>query len=222
MTSCLFLASLLIHQPRQDSPLKNEVILIIRHSEKPDTGDGFGREMDSPLDEIDDPDSDELSDLRWGPSVSSQRVFHLHGTLPLFDTGTEVIKEQYTDEGYLLENVNKRIAKGQYPIFVAAGNAAQKLAQIRSSRYLAHCYDRLSQMDGSLVTFGFAFGDSDDHIIAALNKASRGTPPDRLLSVYVGVYSTADAQHVAQINSKFRTKVNTFDAKTANLWGHTP
>ena len=41
MTSCLFLASLLIHQPRQDSPLKNEVILIIRHSEKPDTGDGL-------------------------------------------------------------------------------------------------------------------------------------------------------------------------------------
>ena len=40
MTSLLF-ASILFHQPRQDSPLKNEVILIIRHSEKPETGVGL-------------------------------------------------------------------------------------------------------------------------------------------------------------------------------------
>ena len=40
MTS-LFLASILLHQPRQDSALKNEVILIVRHAEKPETGDGL-------------------------------------------------------------------------------------------------------------------------------------------------------------------------------------
>lgn len=184
-----------------------------------DCGDGFGRELDSPLDTIDDPDSDDWSELRWGPNVSTQKVFHLHGTLPLFDTGTEVIKEQYSDEGYLLENVNKRIGQGQYPIFVAAGSSAQKLAQIRSNRYLANCYDRLSNVEGSLVTFGFSFGESDDHIISALNKASRGTPPNKLLSVYVGVYSDGDAQHIAAVSNKFRMKLSTFDAKTANLWG---
>lgn len=41
MTACLFLASLLIHQPNEDSLLKNEVILIIRHAEKPEVGDGL-------------------------------------------------------------------------------------------------------------------------------------------------------------------------------------
>ena len=114
--------------------------------------DGFGREIENPVEHLADGDDAELSDLRWGPNVSSQTVFHLHGTLPLFDSGIEVVKEQHSDEGYLLENIGTTLDAGEYPIFVAAGYGKQKLEQIRHNRYLSHCFDHLSRLDGSLVS----------------------------------------------------------------------
>ncbi|MBL4601595.1 MAG: DUF4917 family protein, partial [Emcibacteraceae bacterium] len=58
-----------------------------------ENSDGFGK------DRLDDPDDRETEveysdELYWGRNRSSQCVFYLHGALPLFDTGIEVIKEQ--------------------------------------------------------------------------------------------------------------------------------
>ncbi|EDX5007510.1 DUF4917 family protein, partial [Salmonella enterica subsp. houtenae] len=107
------------------------------------------------------------------------------------------------------------------PIFVTAGNGDEKLSHIRHNRYLSHCFDKLSSVDGSLITFGFNFGEYDEHIIEAINKATHAqnkTPP-KLWSVYIGVYSDNDAKHIRSIQSKFHAKVKIFDAKTVNVWG---
>ena len=51
-------------------------------------GDGFGREIENPLEDEYIPDYEaEYSELRWGKNKDSQSVFYLHGALPLFDTG---------------------------------------------------------------------------------------------------------------------------------------
>jgi hypothetical protein len=183
-------------------------------------GDGCGRELENPV-EANDGEEPEWSELRWGPNTETQNVFYLHGALQFFDTGAEIIKEQYDHEGYLLENISRRLDSGEYPIFVTAGNGDEKLAHIRHNRYLSHCYDRFSEMDGSLVTFGFSFGEYDDHIIAAINKAAHygSKLPPKLWSVYIGTYSQADVEHIEKITHKFHVKVNTFDARTANVWG---
>ena len=88
------------------------------------------------------------------------------------------------------------------------------------NKYLTFCYDKLSTITGSLVTFGFNFGEYDEHIIDALNKATKFRKEDggKLLSIYIGIYSEDDAKYIESIKGKFNCKVNLFDSKTAEIW----
>ena len=82
--------------------------------------------------------------------------------------------------------------------------------------------ETLSNVNGSLVTFGFNFGEYDYHIIDAINRAHQHKKDkeykDKLWSVYIGVYSEEDKKHIENISSKFKPKITMFDAKTANVW----
>jgi len=182
--------------------------------------DGFGRELLNPIQAADGGDP-EWSDLIWGENRKGQNIFYLHGALPLFDSGTQIIKEQYSNDGFLLENISTRLDAGEYPIFVTAGNGADKLAQIRHNPYLSDCYDNLTEVNGSIITFGFGFGEYDEHIIDALNKATKfgSKMPPKLWSVYIGTYTKHDIEYIESIQHKFHAKVHTYDAKTVNLWG---
>lgn len=192
---------------------------VMMRSKSKNHFDGFGRDLLNP-DEVKNGVEAEYSELYWGPNRDDQNVHYLHGALHLFDSGATVLKEQYTPDAYLLQNISERLDSGEYPIFVTAGNGDEKLEHIRHNQYLTHCYDRLTELSGSLVTFGFNFGPYDEHIIEAINKAHATREyGDKLWSVYIGVYSEADEAHVESITDKFQLKVNTFDAKTANVWG---
>jgi hypothetical protein len=159
------------------------------------------------------------SDLMWGKYRDEQNVFYLHGALPFFDNGVAVLKEEYDEYNYLLEKISARMEKGEYPIFVTAGDGQQKLKHITHNQYLTYCYDNLCRAQGSIVTFGFGFGPYDDHIIAAINKAAKQKVPDKLWSVYIGVYSDDGRKHIEQIAGGFLCKVHIYDARTANVWG---
>lgn len=182
--------------------------------------DGFGREPTNFELNIDNEDL-EWSDLFWGINRESQNVFYLHGALPFFDTGSEILKEEYEKNTYLLNKVSDRMERGEYPIFVTAGNGDDKLSHIMHNHYLSNCYDNLSEITGTLVTFGFNFGQYDDHIIEAINRAAKKNRNEfpKLNSIYIGVYTETDRKHIEQIAVKFQTKVKIFDARMVNLWG---
>jgi hypothetical protein len=182
--------------------------------------DGFGRELLNPI-AAKNGEEQQWSELRWGPNQNQQNIHYMHGALPIFDARHNLIKEEYTSDAFLLNKITKRLNEGQYPVFVTAGNGEEKLEKIRHNRYLSFCYDSLCVAEGSLVSFGFNFGDYDGHIIDAINKAAKygSKQEDRLWSVYIGVYSPADATHIANIEGRFCCKVNTFDAKSARVWG---
>jgi len=181
--------------------------------------DGCGRELENETGEFMKPEDQIWSDLVWGKHREDQNVFYLHGALPFFDNGVAVVKEEYSVYNYLLENISARMEKGEYPIFVTAGDGQQKLKHITHNQYLTYCYDRFCQAEGSLVTFGFSFGHYDEHIIAAINKAAKRKPQNKLWSLYIGVYSDEDKKHIEQIEDKFHCKVHVYDAKTARVWG---
>lgn len=182
--------------------------------------DGFGRYRENP-DEFVPEDEIEYSELRWGKHKDDQVIHYVHGALPLFDTGVNIVKEEYDSQHYLLENISERMDRGEYPIFVTAGNGREKLTHIMHNRYLSFCYENLSNAVGSLVTFGFNFGEYDGHIIEAINIAAKHgkTAPPKLWSIYIGVYSDEDRRHIENVEHKFRCKVHIFDAKTAKVWG---
>lgn len=178
--------------------------------------DGFGKEYIE-KDEYDPDYEPEFGDLEWGPNSESQHVHYVHGALHIFDIGISIIKETYDGE-YLLNNVKKRIDNKEYPVFVTAGDGDQKLEHILHNPYLDFCYKKLSKITGSLITFGFNFGEYDYHIIDAINRAAKQKKSNRLWSIYIGVYSDDDKEYVESINSKFKCKVNLYDSKTVNIW----
>lgn len=193
---------------------------MLRHLKELKHCDGFGRYLENEEERMRGEDA-LYSELIWGKNVDSQNVHYLHGALPIFDTGIDVIKAEYEHGKYLLSDIKERIEKKTYPVFVTAGNGDEKLSHIRHNQYLSFCYDRLCEIDGSIISFGFGFGKYDEHIIDALNKAFKGKrSPSGLRSIYIGVYSDSDMQHVKNIEPKFKCKVNMYDAKTVDIWGH--
>lgn len=182
--------------------------------------DGFGRELLNPKD-LKKGAEPEFGELHWGKNKEEQSVFHVHGTLPFFDTELEIEKEVYTGESYLLENIKERMERKEYPIFVTAGDGEEKLKQIYRNRYLTYCYENLSKIQGSLISFGFNFGEYDEHIIDAINKAAKygAQSGEKLMSIYVGVFSERGLEHIKSIQHKFDCRVNVYNSQTANIWG---
>lgn len=181
--------------------------------------DGFGRDLENPDEFVKEEDL-EYSELRWGKYKTDQTIYYLHGALPIFDTGIEIVKEEYDTQHYLLEKIKERMEQKDYPIFVTAGNAKEKLNHIMHNKYLSYCYEDFSNIKGSLITFGFNFGDYDTHIIDAINKAAHygKKSGDKLFSIYIGVYSDNDLAHIEQIRNKFKFKVTPYNARTAAIW----
>jgi hypothetical protein len=197
---------------------------ILERNQLANRGDGFGRETDDTEEWI-NPDDRDWSEIRWGKNKDTQAIHYLHGALHLFDTGIDIIKEEYTNEHFLLENVKARMAKKEYPIFVTAGSGKDKLTHIMHNKYLANCFESLSTISGTLICFGFGFGPYDEHIIKAINKAYKWREVEegkleRLQNIYIGVYSDKDAEHINSIKKKFKVPLRMFDAKTVNIWGH--
>lgn len=177
--------------------------------------DGFSK-SDVDFTGIDNDDSN----LIWYHEVE-QNIFYLHGALHLFDNGSDVEKERYNEglgpEGWLIRIIRDKVNNGRYPLFVTEGDGNKKKIQIKHNSYLMNCYQHLSSLSGRLITIGFSFSDSDKHIIEAINTACKNKA-NGLRSVYVGVYSESDKEHIKEIASQFKCKVNTFDVKTAKIW----
>lgn len=193
---------------------------VLMRNESKNANDGFGREHLNPVETRRKQEDAQYGELYWGKNKEEQKIFHVHGTLPIFDTGIEIEKEVYRDRSYLLENIKERMILKDYPVFVTAGDGKEKLKQIYHNRYLTYCYENLSNITGSLVSFGFSFGEYDYHIIDAVNKAAkRGAQSgDKLFSIYIGVYSEGDLEYIKSIQDKFDCKVNVYNSKTINIW----
>lgn len=193
---------------------------VLMRNESKHASDGFGREHLNPVETRRKQEEAQYGELYWGKNKEEQKIFHVHGTLPIFDTGIAIEKEVYRDRSYLLENIKERMIRKDYPVFVTAGDGIEKLKQIYHNRYLTYCFENLSNITGSLVSFGFSFGEYDYHIIDAVNKAAkRGAQSgDKLFSIYIGVYSEDDLEYIKSIQNKFDCKVNVYNSKTTNIW----
>jgi len=188
---------------------------ILLRNQIPNISDGFGRY--AIIDEDNFSEDIDYTELTWGKHKNEQNIHYLHGALPFFDTGSSIVKEEYNGE-YLLRNIENRIDNDEYPIFVTAGPGEDKLIQIKHNSYLSFCYDKLSTITGSLITYGFNFGEYDDHIINAINYANQLRPEGKLYSIYIGIFSEEDKRHIDSIKHKFKCKVNMFDSRTTDIW----
>ncbi|HEY9847846.1 MAG TPA: DUF4917 family protein [Leptolyngbyaceae cyanobacterium] len=124
-------------------------------------------------------------------SVDEKRtkVFYLHGGLHLYKklSGGTIKRKQENGRNLLDLFGTPLNGEETVPLFVAEGNAEDKLSTIKSSDYLSFAYGEFAKHKGSLVIFGHGLGESDQHILDAIRKAKPGkiaisirgqTPPE--------------------------------------------
>ncbi|PQO27598.1 hypothetical protein C5Y96_18905 [Blastopirellula marina] len=186
---------------------------------KPTKVDGFG----FPNGQNDNPPYLVLSQ----PRDQKGWVYHLHGALHLYTVDGETRKHRFHFQRRpLLEVICDGIRQSEYPLFVAEGTAKEKLRQIRTSMYLSIGFRQFQQAEGTLVTYGLSFGESDDHISDAI-AANLG-----IKRLYVGLYGEADSVSNLRtqaaikkiedgrkaVSSRSALTVRYFNAESAFVW----
>jgi len=98
-------------------------------------------------------------------------VFYPHGCIALAaDLAGAEFKIHAEADGALLDAVFQRWRAGNTsPVFVSEGTTEQKCAAIHRSPYLSTVYEEvLPHLGESVVVFGWALRDNDDHLLDAL------------------------------------------------------
>lgn len=162
----------------------------------------------------------------------SQGILFLHGALHLYVAGGEVRKHTWSRTGVpLIDSIRTALDAGNYPLFVAEGMAEKKKEQIEASSYLSYCLGKLGRIKGPLVVYGWAMGESDQHVLDVIAYNAD------LPTLYVGLYgdpnsaanratrAAADAlvarrrEHIAPHNNRGELlEVRYFDSGTAPVW----
>ena len=146
----------------------------------------------------------------WGRRT---RVLHLHGGLHLYRTPWgATLKRRPIGPESLLEVFGSPMRQPAVPLFVAEGSHKSKLSAIYRSNYLAFAYAQLLRHTGPLVIFGHSLGDSDRHIVDAINASHAGP-------LAVSVLPSDDVIRVKKrLHDLFPSKALTcFDATTHPL-----
>lgn len=101
-------------------------------------------------------------------------VYFLHGALHLVvgGSGTTWKLRAQRDLQTILDQFGEPIAGDPRarPLLVTEGSAHDKLRAIEGNAYLSRALARLRQIDIPIVVFGSRLGESDDHLVDALNE----------------------------------------------------
>lgn len=155
--------------------------------------------------------------------TDQQNVFYLHGALHIFDAGHEVQKYTWVNTGIrLIDQIRGALETNRYPLFVAEGESARKLARIKHSDFLARSYRSFAKIGGTLVVFGHSLANNDAHI---LQRISRG----KIAHLLVGVHGDPeeatnrrlmrDARDLATGRPEKRPLlVEFFDSTSVEVW----
>ncbi len=107
------------------------------------------------------------------PAKRTTLAFYPHGNMIIVkDIAGNERKVVVQTAHNLLEQIREAWETNDYmPVFVSEGKSEQKLSAIYRSSYLTTVYEEvLPTIGASLATFGWSFGDQDDHILAALSR----------------------------------------------------
>lgn len=83
----------------------------------------------------------------------------------------------------MIQKVKEKWDEGYEPLTVLESSPEDKEERIRKSPYLTKCYNKFKTLDGTLVTHGLSFMNSDKHIIDAINNNPH------LEKIYIGCFN---------------------------------
>jgi hypothetical protein len=170
------------------------------------------------------PEGGEAEYVTWEvEKAGTQSVFYLHGGLHIIDAGTEIRKLTWANTGVaLIDQIREALLSDRYPLFVAEGDSAQKLARIKHSSILSHAYQSFSQISGALFVYGHSMSQNDEHIVRLIER-NQGS------QLFVGLHGDPAsegnqriiqrAEGIAQARPPDRSlDLRFFSADSAHVW----
>lgn len=166
--------------------------------------------------------------LRWSPSQRGshrQRVFWLHGGFHLYEKDEYLRKLLRGEGGGLLDQAERYLLEGRYPLVVTEGSSENKERPIASNDYLAFCHERLGMCTGALFVHGMSMSDTDEHVLRRIYAK-----PSGIQRLFVGFHDPgSEAAHTlvrrAGRLSEERAEqggleldVRFYEASTAQIW----
>jgi hypothetical protein len=153
-----------------------------------------------------------------------QNIFYLHGALHVFDAATEIKKYTWVNTGIpLIDQIRDALQHNLYPLFVAEGESAQKIARIKHNEFLGRAFRSFAKIGGALYVYGHSMAANDEHIIKLIEK-------NKVTQLHVGVYGdplSDGNQRVIERSLKIQAvrpakrplDLWFFDAASAQVWG---
>ena len=177
--------------------------------------DGFGN-----------PEDEDAEYVAWQPYATfpSQRVFYLHGSLHLYDSGVELAKITWSrTQVPLVTQIRDALAQGRYPLIVTEGTSTEKVTKILHSAYLNHAIRSFSRITGALFVYGLSLTPNDQHLLQRITESP-------LEALYVSIYgdpSSAANQEIVRRAAAISDNrgaghpltVHFYDAESAEVWG---
>lgn len=177
----------------------------------------------------------------FDPEIATT-MFFLHGALHLYDqpldepiglplesspeTAERTARKLVAQRNLRLKTlVDRLLAQGRLPLFIAEGTAEQKRLRIESNLYLRHCLEAFGAIDGDLVVYGHSLGPSDAHLLAAI------AANPRLRRLFVGLYGDPEKAANLQIRAALAglgarrraldrpLEIHLYASRTAPVWG---
>lgn len=180
------------------------------------SNDGFGNSEE-------EEDADYVA---WKPYVTfkSQRVFYLHGSLHLYDSGAELAKITWSRTQIpLVTQIREALETGRYPLIVTEGTSREKVTKILHNAYLNHAIRSFASISGALFLYGLSLAPNDEHLLRRIADGD-------LTALYVSVYGGLDDERNRDIARRAAAlaqgrpaerplAVHFYDAASAQVWG---
>lgn len=144
-----------------------------------------------------DPDDPDAEWVVWdGYENSSQRIFHLHGGLHLYDAGTCLKKLTWVRTGVpLVDQIRAALDAAIYPVVVTEGSSDEKLVRIEHSLYLHRGLKSLTACGGSLFIHGHSLAENDDHILRRIEQG-------KVHTLFVGLHGDPTNESNQQVQQR--------------------
>jgi len=134
------------------------------------------------------PEGDDADYVTWATgNAPMQSVHYMHGALHIFDAGHELQKYTWCNtQVALIDQIKAALDRNQFPLFVAEDTHTAKLDRIMHNTYLGKCKSSFEKIGGDLFVYGFAFGESDDHILQLIGS-------NQVTKMFVSLYGDPES-----------------------------
>jgi hypothetical protein len=163
-----------------------------------------------------DPDVEDAEWVTWdGFEAHGQRIYHLHGGLHLYESGTSLKKITWSRTGIpLVDQIRDALSTSLYPHVVTEGTSAEKLAKIEHSPYLHKGLKSLTNTGGTLFILGHSLAENDQHVLDRI-RASKVT------NLFVSLHGKVDSapnQEIVLRAQALREQRERHEATKAERW----